>query len=91
MLQFFQPAMKQNITLKKIIGKIPPGIINDDLKDNITIESDIRNKFRVVKRDNRRELAKLPLHKIDQDQSRLDLRDHKNQLLIPALKFIKNR
>jgi hypothetical protein len=37
-LQAFQPALKYNITLKKIEGKIPPGIINDDLKDNFTIE-----------------------------------------------------
>jgi hypothetical protein len=63
-IQYFQPAMKSNITLKKIIGKIPPGIISDDLKDNITIESDIIGKSRVVKKENRRELAK-NLHRID--------------------------
>lgn len=40
-MQYFQPALKQNITLKRIVGKIPPGIITSDLKDNLTIESNI--------------------------------------------------
>ena len=64
-IQYFQPSMKKNITLKKIVGKIPPGIITEDLKDNITIESDIISKSKVVKKDNRRDLSKLNLHRID--------------------------
>ena len=59
--------MQSNITLKRIIGRIPPGIIGDDLKDNLTIESDIFCKYRTVKKEQRRELAKLPLHKLDGD------------------------
>ena len=37
-IQYFQPALKLNITLKKLVGKIPPGIIGADLRDNMTIE-----------------------------------------------------
>lgn len=50
-LQYFQPALKSNITLKRIIGKIPPGIIAEDLKDNVTIEADIKSKYRTVKKE----------------------------------------
>ena len=68
-IQYFQPALRSNITLKRIIGKIPPGIITDDLKENVTIEDDIISKYRTVKKEQRRELSKLPLHKIDKDQT----------------------
>jgi hypothetical protein len=55
--------------LKRIIGKIPPGIIGEDLKDNVTIEADIKSKYRTVKKEQRRELRKLPLHRIEGDQT----------------------
>ena len=90
-IQYFQPALKSNITLKRIIGKLPPGIISEDLKDNVTIESDITCKYRTVKKESRRELSKLPLHRIDGDQTQLNLRDQGNELLAPALKFIRYR
>lgn len=90
-LQYFQPALKSNITLKRIIGKIPPGIIGDDLKDNVTIEADIQCKFKTVKKEQRRELKKLPLHRMECDQTQLNLRDQPNELLTPALKFIRYR
>ena len=90
-IQYFQPALKSNITLKRILGKIPPGIISEDLKDNVTIESDITCKYRTVKKESRRELSKLPLHRIDGDQTQLNLRDQGNELLTPALKFIRYR
>lgn len=89
MLQYFQPSLKKNITLKKIMGKIPPGIINSDLKDNLTIEEGIVQHFKKVKKDQRRELAKVPIHRLDIDQTQLHLRDFSNELLLPALKFIK--
>jgi len=66
-IQYFQPALKSNITLKKIVGKIPPGIINEDLKDNVTIESDITSRYKTVKKESRRELSKLPLHRTEGD------------------------
>jgi hypothetical protein len=83
--------LKQNITLKRIIGKLPPGIISDDLKDNITIESDVSLKYKVLKKENRRELNKLPLHRVDGDHTLLNLRNQGNDLLTPALKFIRYR
>jgi hypothetical protein len=61
--------------LKRIIGKIPPGIIGEDLKDNVTIEADIQSKYKTVRKDQRRELKKLPLHRVDGDQTQLNLRD----------------
>jgi len=90
-VQYFQPALAKNITLKRLIGKIPPGIIGEDLKDNVTIESDIFGKYKTVKKESRRELSKLPLHRIDGDQTQLNLRDQRNELLTPALKFIRYR
>lgn len=56
-IQYFQPALQSNITLKRIIGKIPPGIISDDLKDNVTIESDITNKYKTVKSSSKRQVS----------------------------------
>lgn len=88
-MQYFQPSLKKNITLKKIIGKIPPGIINSDLKDNLTIEESITQNFRTVKKDAKRELSKIPIHRLDQDQTQLSLRDCSNELLLPSLKFIR--
>lgn len=73
------------------MGKVPTGIINQDLKDNITIESDITLKFKKLTKENRRELNKLPLHKIEGDHTMLDLKNMGNELLIPALKFIRYR
>ena len=87
-IQYFQPALKQNITLKRIVGKIPPGIITADLKDNITIESDILKNFRVVKQDETAHLSK-NIHVKNEDQSQLDLNGSGNELLQPALKFIR--
>ena len=77
--------------MKRIIGKVPPGIISDDLKDNITIESDVTLKYKVLKKENRRELNKLPLHRIEGDHTLLNLRNQGNELLTPALKFIRYR
>lgn len=70
---------------------MPPGIISDDLKDNITIESDVSLKYKVLKKENRRELNKLPLHRVDGDHTLLNLRNQGNDLLTPALKFIRYR
>jgi hypothetical protein len=30
---------------------VPPGIIADDLKDNVTIESDIKAKFKIIRKE----------------------------------------
>ena len=67
MVNFFQPALKQNITLKHIIGKIPADIITGDLKDNVMIESQIIKNFRTVKKENKKELNKIPIHKMEGD------------------------
>ena len=39
--QHLEPALKKNINLQKIIGKIPPGIIEFELETNIIIEKEI--------------------------------------------------
>lgn len=57
----------------------------------MTIESDVTCKYRTVKKESRRELSKLPLHRIEGDQTQLNLRDQRNELLTPALKFIRYR
>jgi len=51
MIQYFQPALQQNITLKRIVGKLPPGIVSSDLKDNLNIEGDIVSKFETIDKD----------------------------------------
>lgn len=73
------------------MGKIPPGIINEDLKDNVTIESDITSRYKTVKKESRRELSKLPLHRTEGDQTQLNLENMGNELLTPALKLIRYR
>jgi hypothetical protein len=39
--QHFEPALKKNITLQRVIGKIPPGIIDHELEVNMIIEKSI--------------------------------------------------
>lgn len=87
-VQHFQPALKHNITLKRILGKLPPGIISGDLRDNITIEQEIMKNFKIVKKEQKRELCK-SIHRIPEDQSQLQLKDCATDLLEPALKFIR--
>jgi Ran GTPase-activating protein (RanGAP) involved in mRNA processing and transport len=83
--------LQSNITLKRIIGKIPPGIISEDLKDNVTIEADITNKYKTLAKNNKQHAARLPLHSQDGDYTQLDLSNQANELLTPALKFIRYR
>jgi len=90
-ISYFKPALQQNITLKRLEGKIPPGIIGQDLKDNMTIDINISNHLKTVKKEHRRELAKVPIHRLDCDQRQLNLDGKSNCLLIPALKIIRYR
>lgn len=46
-------------------------------------------KFKTVLKTARRELNKLPLHRTDRDQTQLNLENMNNELLVPALKFIR--
>ena len=39
--QNFDQALKRNITLQEVIGKIPSNIINSELEQNILIEKEI--------------------------------------------------
>ena len=39
--QHLNLALKKNITLQRVLGKIPPGIINHELELNAIIESEI--------------------------------------------------
>ena len=39
--QNFDQALKRNITLQEVIGKIPNNIINNELEQNILIENEI--------------------------------------------------
>lgn len=41
----FEPALKTNCTLKYVIGKIPPDVIDTELKTNILIENEIEPNF----------------------------------------------
>ena len=88
---YFKPALKHNITLKRIEGKIPTGVIEQDLHDNELIEKEIQipTRFRTVLKTHRRELAKLKIHRTDVDQTQLNLESLGIHLLIPSLKFIR--
>ena len=39
----------------------------------------------------KRELSKIPIHRTDEDQTQLSLKDMGNDLLLPALKLIRYR
>jgi Ran GTPase-activating protein (RanGAP) involved in mRNA processing and transport len=41
----FEPNLKSNITLKYVIGKLTPDIIDEELQTNITIENEIIPNF----------------------------------------------
>ena len=47
---YFKPALKHNITLKKIEGKIPHGVIEQDLHDNELIEKEKESFNRAAER-----------------------------------------
>ena len=75
-IQYFQPSLKYNITLKRIIGKMPPGIISEDLKENITIEGEIMRWYKILnKRIDKKQIKSLPIHKTKGDLSYLNLKD----------------
>jgi hypothetical protein len=71
---------------------MPPGIISEDLKENITIEGEIMRWYKILnKRIDKKQIKSLPIHKTKGDLSYLNLKDQRNDLLGPALKFIKYR
>lgn len=75
-IQYFQPSLKYNITLKRIIGKMPPGIISEDLKENITIEGEIMKWYKILnKRLDKKQIKSLPIHKMKGDLTYLNLKD----------------
>ena len=70
----FLPALENNIFLQRIIGRVPPGIITDEISNNVTIDEELV-----------RCLEKEP---INQSVS-LNLKHKKPELLRPALKLVK--
>ena len=84
----FEPALKKNITLQKVIGKIPPGIISHELETNLVIEKQITDKYSPIAKIGKG-MFNLRLVEQEQFMSRLDLKDQNNSLVKPAFKFLK--
>jgi hypothetical protein len=55
---------------------MPPGIISEDLKENITIEGEIMRWYKILnKRIDKKQIKSLPIHKSKGDLSYLNLKD----------------
>jgi hypothetical protein len=55
---------------------MPPGIISEDLKENITIEGEIMKWYKILnKRIDKKQIKSLPIHKAKGDLSYLNLKD----------------
>jgi len=71
--QHFEPALKKNITLKRVIGKIPPGIIDHELEVNMIIEKSIMPLYQPNARIQK---GMFNLNLVESEHlSRLDLKD----------------
>jgi hypothetical protein len=70
----FLPALKENIFMQRILGRIPPGIINEELNDNEIIEKEIITCL--VKAEITNSLF-------------LSLKNKRSELLKPAIKMIR--
>ena len=86
--QHLDLALQKNITLQKVIGKIPPGIINHELDLNVIIEQEIlpcyQRKVKLAKH-----LFNLALVEPNEElHSFLDLRGKPPKLMKGAFKFI---
>ena len=57
----------------------------------MTIEADITNKYKTVNSSSKRQHSQLPLNQHQGDYTYLDLSNSANELLTPALKFIRYR
>lgn len=83
---YLEPSLKQNITLKYVLGKLTPDIIEEQLNINIQIQTDVEPNFLLN--------AKVPkfgfdVHLVDPDcNSLLNMKDQNSSLFDAAFKFI---
>lgn len=87
MRNHFEPSLKSNITLKYVVGKLHPDIIDDELEENITIENEVTphfiQKFRGLKGTYKVRMSE------GKNSSALFLEKTRPAMFSPALKFIK--
>lgn len=89
--QYFDQALKRNITLQQVIGKIPANIIQPELEQNIMIEKEIMPLYEPTCRSSAKDSFHLGLVETDPaNHSKLNLKDQQPRLLKAAFKLIRN-
>ena len=83
----FEPALKSNITLKYVLGKLTPDIIDEDLNINITIENQVLPHLMLKAKFKKGDFNTKCVD--SENTSILQLTDLPNSLFEPALKFVK--
>jgi Ran GTPase-activating protein (RanGAP) involved in mRNA processing and transport len=83
-----EPALHRNIIMQQAIGKLPPNIIDHELETNIVIEKEIISLYSPIAKI-KQGMFNLRLVEIEENMSRLDLKDKPNRLIKPSFKFIK--
>ena len=88
--QSFDPALKRNITLQEVIGKIPSNIIQPELEQNVLIEREILPLYHPKYRAGPGTFNLGLVEEDPENHSRLDLRAQPQRLLKAAFKLIRN-
>lgn len=80
-----EPALKQNITLKYVIGKFTPDIIDEQLNLNIQIQTDVELNYT---EDPKTPQAGFDVKLFDSCNSMLQMRGQSNILFDAVFKFL---
>ena len=89
MKQHLDVALKKNITLQNVIGKIPSGIIDHELELNKIIETEILPLY-TAQVNLSKHMFNLHLVEPPENHSYLDLKNKPSKLIKAAFKFIRN-
>jgi len=88
--QNFDQALKRNITLQDVIGKIPSNIISAELEQNILIEKELLPLFQTAYRPGKDAFQLSLVESNIEHHTRLILKDQPSRLHKAAFKLIRN-
>jgi len=88
--QNFDQALKRNITLQEVFGKIPPNIIQSELDTNIVIEKEVLPLYSARVRPGKNGFDLSLVEDNPENHSLLNLREQSPRLIKAAFKLIRN-
>ena len=88
--QNFDQALKRNITLQEVIGKIPANIISAELEQNVVIEKELLPLYQPTYKPRKEEFNLALVESSNENRSRLNLHEQPPRLLKAAFKLIRN-